>query len=247
MPRGFGWHAAAALGGGLLISLKRGSRRGPYDATDLAALNTALPGLRSASRAASLTWRSNFSGQLNVFERIGRGAILIDAQARVLETNACVHFGDGFDVSGGYLQVPRPADRPRLQRFLSAVVGPGMSNSPASTTLTLPRPSGRWAWLLDAIACTDAMRSLHSRAAALLLITDIERPARATREMLSEVFGLTPTEANLTHAIMSGQTLREAAARIAISEGHARQRLKAILLKTGTSRQVELVALLAKL
>jgi hypothetical protein len=38
-----------------------------------------------------------------------------------------------------------------------------------------------------------------------------------------------------------------AAAQVGISEGHARQRLKAIFLKTGTSRQIELVALLAKL
>jgi hypothetical protein len=41
--------------------------------------------------------------------------------------------------------------------------------------------------------------------------------------------------------------LQHAAARLAISEGHARQRLQDIYHKTDTSRQGELVALLAKL
>lgn len=247
VPRGYGWNAAAALGDGLLISLKRGAKRGPYDETELAALDAVLPWLRAASRVAAMTWRSTLSSQLRVLERIDRGAILIDEQARVLDLNACVELGDGLDISGGLLQATQLADRQRLQRYLAAILDPDRQPTRGSSTLTISRPSGLRPWLLDAIACTDALRSLHSRAAALLMITDIERPIRLKRDLLREMFALTSTEASLAHKLVTGQSLQQAAAGLGISEGHARQRLKAIFGKTGTARQVELVALLAKL
>ena len=252
VPRGFGWNAAAALDGGLVISFKRGRRRGAYAGSDLANLDSALPWLRSASRAASLSWRSNFSGQLSAFNRVGRGAILLDERACVLEVNASVRFGDGLDVSNGCLQAARLEDRQRLSRFLAGALGAGAFGaaehpSPASTTLSLPRPSGRRPWLLDAIGCVDAVRSLHSRAVALVLVTDMERPSILKEDVLRNVFGLTPVEAKLTCEVIAGRSLQFAAAQLAISEGHARQRLKAIFQKTGTSGQVELVALLSNL
>jgi DNA-binding CsgD family transcriptional regulator len=246
-PRGFGWNAVAALHGGLLISVKRGLERPSYDGTILRALNSALPWLRSASRAASLTWRANFAGQLSAFERVGRGAVLIDAGGRVLDTNACVSCGDGFDISGGVLQAPRAADRLRLQRFLNAVIGAGTAQVPQPTTVTLRRPSGLRPWVLDGIACPDAIRSLHSEAAALILITDVEGSNVPRQSTLREVFGLTATEADLACILAAGHSLREAAVKLHISEGHARQRLQAVFNKTGTSRQGELVAVLGKL
>jgi DNA-binding CsgD family transcriptional regulator len=247
IPRGFGWHAAAALGGGLLLSLKRDLKRGPYEEAELNSLNQALPGLRAASRVASLTWRGTLSSQLTLLERIERGAILIDVQGRVMQVNDCVRFGDGLDVVRGALHAPAPGDRQRLQKFLAAAVDPELQCVSGANTLILPRPSGRRPWVLDAIACTDALRSLHCRAAALVLITDIERPARASQNLLREMFGLTLAEAKLARQITLGHSLARAAATLGISEGHARQRLKSIFRKTDTSGQVELIALLTKL
>jgi len=246
-PRGLGWHAAAALPGDLVFSLKRTVGRGHYDGEDLALLNEALPRLRAASRMASLTWRTGLAAQLRVFERLGHGAILLDAKARVLMANDSVEFGDGFDLCGGVLQVPRAADRLRLQRFLRALLDPDGPASAQAATLALPRPSGLRPWLLDGMACGDAMRSLHSDALALLLITNVERPLRPRPEVLYQMFGLTPQESRLACALLAGESLQEAAAELRISEGHARQRLKAIFAKTATSRQGELTALLGKL
>jgi DNA-binding CsgD family transcriptional regulator len=246
-PHGFGWNATAALQGDLMISVKRAFNRGTYDGAELQSLNAMLPWLRSISRTACMTWHSNFAGQLSAFERLRRGAILLDAKARVLQVNACVHFGDGLDVAGGFLQVSRAADRDRLRRFLSALMIPAATPAAAPPTLTLPRPTGARPWLLDGIACTHAMRSLHSDVAAMLLITDLELPAHPSGATLSQLFGLTQTECALAGRLVSGESLQNAAVGLSISEGHARQRLKAIFHKTRTSRQGELIALLAKL
>jgi DNA-binding CsgD family transcriptional regulator len=247
-PRGFGWNAVAALHGDLMVSVKRGFSKPAYEGANLQALNELLPWLRGVSRAATLTWHSGFIGQLSAFERIGRGAILIDRSARVLDANACVTFGDGLDVCNGILRLSHPGGRGSLQGFLGAVLAVG-EQRPAnqSTTLAVPRPSGLRPWLLDGVACTDAIRSLHSRAAALVLITDVESTNRPTRAALRELFGLTPMECELARELVVGSSLQESAVRLAISEGHARQRLQAIFCKTGTARQGELIALLAKL
>jgi DNA-binding CsgD family transcriptional regulator len=246
-PCGFGWSATAALHGDLMVSVKRAFKRGPYDGADLQALNAALPALRSSSRMACMTWYSNFKGQLNAFERLRRGAILLDAKARVLQINACARFGDGLDVAGGFLRVPRAADRDGLRKFLSALLmGTSLPSFSGPPMLALPRPSGARPWLLDGIACTDAMRSLHSSAAALVLITDLEQPLRPNGEVLRQFFGLTPTECALACRLMAGESVQDAAVRLSISEGHARKRLKVLFHKTNTSRQGELIALLSK-
>lgn len=247
-PRGLGWNCTAALTGDMMICVKRGFSRGPYDGTDLQALNAALPGLRAMSRTARMTWRSGFAGEIRAFERCGRGALLLDRRGRVLQANRCAKFGDGLDVVKDMLHAPRAAERHKLQQFVAAVIDNALTQSaPASRMIALARPSGRRPWLLDGIACTDAVRSLHSHAAALVLITDLEPPLRPSHEALHQSFGFTPVESRLACALLAGHSLQQAAEALAISEGHARQRLKAIFAKTGTSRQAQLTALLAKL
>jgi DNA-binding CsgD family transcriptional regulator len=245
---GLAWNATAALGRDLLICLRRGKKCGPYEGADLSMLNRSLPALRSASRIASLTWRSGFSGRLSAFERLGRGALLLDATGRVLEANRCVQFGDGLDVIGGYLKTNEATGRAALQRLLATV---SLSSHEAlivsATTLALRRRSALRPLVLDAMVCTDAMRSLHSRAILLVIVTDLDRQVHLPDSLLNLVFGLTVTEAKVARLLTTGHSLREVSVHLGISEGHARQRLKSIFAKTGTDRQGALIALLAKL
>jgi DNA-binding CsgD family transcriptional regulator len=64
---------------------------------------------------------------------------------------------------------------------------------------------------------------------------------------LGQLFGLTPTECALACRLMTGESLQDAASGLAISLGHAQQRLISIFDKTGTCRQGELIALMSKL
>jgi hypothetical protein len=51
--------------------------------------------------------------------------------------------------------------------------------------------------VIDAIACREAMRSLHSSAAALLLVTDLDKRMHVSDKILISIFELTVTEARL--------------------------------------------------
>ncbi len=194
---------------------------------------------------ACLTWHSKFEGQLAAFEHLGRGAILLDSKARVIAANDCVILGDGLDVRGGSLDAPRSSDRYRLHRFTSGLVNPAEAHSPPS--LILPRISGGRPWLLDGISCGEAMKSLHSEASALVLVTDLDRKHALDIERLRVFFSFTPTEQALAGALLQGNSLQEAATAISISHEHARQRLKALFQKTSTSRQSELLVLLGRI
>jgi DNA-binding CsgD family transcriptional regulator len=57
-------------------------------------------------------------------------------------------------------------------------------------------------------------------------------------------FGLTPSEARLALHLVTGETLRSAAAELHISYETARTQLKSIFSKTGTCRQAELVVVI---
>src|SRR5262245_58539705 len=60
-------------------------------------------------------------------------------------------------------------------------------------------------------------------------------------DRLRSHFGLTPAEARLALHLVTGQTLRSAAAKLSISYETARTHLKNIFKKTGTCRQTQLV------
>ena len=57
-------------------------------------------------------------------------------------------------------------------------------------------------------------------------------------------FGLTPSEARLALRLVTGETVRSAAAELHISYETARTKLKRIFSKTGTCRQGELVVVI---
>jgi DNA-binding CsgD family transcriptional regulator len=73
-------------------------------------------------------------------------------------------------------------------------------------------------------------------------------PSRAIPNVwLSQLFGLTPTESSVTNWLVSGRTLDEYALDRGVSLATVRSQIKTVLAKTGMSRQVQLVAALARL
>jgi DNA-binding CsgD family transcriptional regulator len=68
----------------------------------------------------------------------------------------------------------------------------------------------------------------------------------APRELISQLFGLSASEARLAALLADGKTLVEAAGIMSISLGSARTYSKRIFAKTGASRQAELVRLILK-
>src|SRR5262249_9780582 len=60
-------------------------------------------------------------------------------------------------------------------------------------------------------------------------------------EKLRQLFSLSHSQARLALALFDGLTVRDAAQRLGLTEGTARQYLKQIFARTGTRRQLDLI------
>jgi DNA-binding CsgD family transcriptional regulator/PAS domain-containing protein len=82
----------------------------------------------------------------------------------------------------------------------------------------------------------------------LVLVVDLGSKGTAAGDLapLATIFGLTPSEIAFCRQLLLGESIADAAEQLGITRGTARTRLKAILQKTGTSRQAQLVLLLTK-
>ena len=85
-------------------------------------------------------------------------------------------------------------------------------------------------------------RGLHVPDDALvtLLANDPVVWQQTHRDWPRRLYGLTPSQSHLAELLASGSSLKEAARRLGIAEGSARQYLKIIFRKTGTNRQADL-------
>lgn len=81
-------------------------------------------------------------------------------------------------------------------------------------------------------------------AAVLLILTPQQSSQPADSLWLGSMFDLTPTEARVASALMTGVDLESIAAQHQVSLGTVRTQLRSIYEKTGTHRQAQLVALL---
>jgi DNA-binding CsgD family transcriptional regulator len=138
-------------------------------------------------------------------------------------------------------------DGAALTGILQAACGIGTLRRAAGMKAT--RADGG-AYYLTAIPLPSSNRAGWSEAEplALLLVNDAAARKLPARELLRQVFGLTPAELRLAMALQRGLTLAEAADTAEphpISLETARTQLRSVFRKVGVQRQAELLRTLA--
>ncbi|MBS0360114.1 MAG: helix-turn-helix transcriptional regulator, partial [Proteobacteria bacterium] len=250
-PRGFGWHAVACLREGerpLTISLKRRLNQGPFQRADLTRISRVLPYLRAGAYAAQMALGFRFKDHLDALLADGHGGILLNDEGLVLAMNAAVTQGDGLSVVEGRLRAAYPAEQGALDRAVAIAVSRAPPHElPPPSAAILHRPSGRRPLVVRVARLYDAPSNPVVDARALVSIVDTSLQRPPTGQLLRDLFGLTPKEAELAVLLGAGHSLNTAAELSRITEAHARQRLKIVFQKTETTRQSELIALLLRL
>lgn len=84
----------------------------------------------------------------------------------------------------------------------------------------------------------------RENAAAAIFLSDPEKGIQSPIEVLRELYGLTPSEAQVVSLLIQGKKVKEAAAELAITSNTARTHLKRAFYKTETTRQGDLIRLL---
>lgn len=243
----FGLHWSACLGFRVddqlwCLSLNRRIDQDPYDNEEQRHL------LRIASRlttAATLAHRLDFArleGISDALEAIGSAALLLDSAGRVIRINRLAErcFDAGLSLTGSRLAATDRASDRRLQILLREALTPDGRIGHAVVERANLRPL-----VLQAQRLRGLAHAFFSRAAIILLITDPDDRPPGNAAILRDLFGLTAAEAALAAGLLAGATLGEIAASHTVSYETTRSHLKAVLGKTGTHRQGELIALLA--
>lgn len=113
------------------------------------------------------------------------------------------------------------------------------------SSIPVSAASDRDPLIVHFVPVRGAARDLFTQSSALLVVTPIDRAAVPTAELLQGLFDLTPAEAKVAHGIGQAHTIEGIAQTIGVGRETIRTQLRAVLEKTGLSRQQELVSLLA--
>ena len=242
----------------LPISLGRSWRVGPITGDEMRFACKIMPHLRraAAARARLLDARAAAESVRAALDATGSATLLLDAAGALLHASPRAELtlasGDGLSASRTAfgsrpcLQAASPALTTRLLALIaraSGAAGPALSG-----VLRLPRPSGLDDLVVLALPLSGRGGQCGEPAASVMLqIGDHTLRAGPRLEWLRSGFGLTEAEARLALALLAGESPADVAARTERSVATVRTHLASLFAKTGTSRQAELLNLLARL
>jgi DNA-binding CsgD family transcriptional regulator len=182
-------------------------------------------------------------------DRLPIGLVLVDGSARALLVNTRAQRAlaerDGLALRGGRL-VARTGGA-TLQSAISraiAIARGELHNPPVACVI--PRAGGRRSLqvLVAPIRTISAEHPVEAACAAVF-IEDPERAPAIPPSILRTFYGLTPAEARFAALLLTGCSVQDASRALAITLNTARTHLKRIFDKTDTSRQADLIRLLA--
>jgi DNA-binding CsgD family transcriptional regulator len=247
--------AALPLGGdrSAVVGIHRPKHQLAFDHQDARRLDTLIPHLK---RAIQLTVRLADAGldhqaALDGLERTHSATIVVDGNGMILFATclaeAILQHGEGLQVLGGRLS---SADRPAAARLALLIRSAAAATGPPGATrcggLAIERGEDRLP--LTVLVAPFRPRQAGFGApllAALVFVRDPETSSLAI-DVLKDLFGLTRAQSAVAAQLADGESLEHIAAKLRISLHTARDHLKVVFAKTGTSRQSQLVALLTR-
>ena len=186
---------------------------------------------------------------LEALDAVGFGAALLSNSSHVIQANDEVqrHVGGQIALVQGRLALQNRDAAEALRQFLRTVQDDPLDEAARREhLLRLPR-DGQRPLVVRAFPVPPPLGGLLEGAAALLVILDPDKHPCPTATALQKTFGLSRGEALIALQLIRGDSLQEIAAARKVSIGTVRVQLKAVFAKTQTSRQSELVWLLARL
>ncbi len=211
-----------------------------------------LPHLQRAMRLGQQLAEVEFlkAAALDALDHVDTGVIVIGRTGRVVYANAqaedIIHRETAVGVSQGRFHIDDALINGRFLAGLRDVlaVAAGASVSMGVSTLLVPRADRLPLTLSLTPLKPDWSRGFDAGPMAFVFVKDPEQGYDIGR--LRDLFGLTPTEATIAADLGRGTSVDRIAERHHIGIGTVRFHLKRILAKTGTGRQAEVAALLAR-
>jgi DNA-binding CsgD family transcriptional regulator len=242
---GVGFRADSALWG---LCIQRMAAEGPFESSDKRVLAILSDRLTEVATLSTAVGRIALSSATNALNAVNQAAVAIDRFGFVLEANAATEsiFDGELFVKSRRLFAADSLANSSLARLLDSMrITPDTMSLPTEPIFV--RRRNKTMVLIRALPVPGAARAPFLGARALLTFSTIEPKLGPQPLLLAKAFGLTPAESRLAALVAKGNSPEQAAEQLGIARVTARNQLRAVFAKTGTHRQSELVALLARL
>ncbi|WP_443971443.1 helix-turn-helix transcriptional regulator [Sphingobium sp. CR28] len=240
--------AEGAIG---VLGIHRPQGAGGYRATERRQAALVLPHLQRALRLGQrfAAVSHAHAATLQALDKMDTGVLMVDGAGRVIQASSMAEhlLRDNAELAvvRGRLALRSPALHDKLLALVRGAMATARGQvAKSGAALAIPRPD-RMPLALEIAPLRPAVSALgEQRPAVLVFIRDPEAPIAVAR--LRELFGFTRTEGAVAAALGRGASLEDIAAGMGIGLATVRSHLKRILAKTGTHRQAEAAALLAR-
>ncbi|MBW7835235.1 MAG: helix-turn-helix transcriptional regulator [Sphingomonadales bacterium] len=240
--------AEGAIG---VLGIHRPQDAGAYTTYERRQAALVLPHLQRALRLGQrfAAVSQSHAAALQALDRLDTGVLMVDGAGRVIQASSMaermLRENVELAVIRGRLALRPPALHGKLLSLLQGAMDTARGRiAKPGAALSIPRPHRMPLALEVAPLRPSASAFGEQRPAVLVFIRDPEAPIAVAR--LRELFGLTRTEGVVAAALGRGASLEDIAVNMGIGLSTVRSHLKRILAKTGTHRQAEAAALLAR-
>lgn len=183
--------------------------------------------------------RQASEGLAALVEGLPIALVLVDRNATIVFRNASADAvlaaGDGLGVRDGRLKAPDSV----LRAIYEAAVPTSIENEVSSGSSSLPvqRPSGRlpYALRINPACGTTASPAFAGANVAILIHDAVSNPSLPRKEVLMQLFGLTPSEAAVARLVPLATTKREIADELGITENTVKTHLSSVRQKLGAN------------
>jgi len=235
------------------ISVIRDERHGLIDDEARARMGVLVPHVRRAVLIGQVidVHRTEASTLADTLDGLGAGMFVVDVTGRIVHANCSgkVMIGDATVVraSGGRLLACDAGANQALQNlFASAERGDAAFGS-KGIAVPLATRSGE-DHVAHVMPLTSGMRRRKTRSAAAVAAVCVRKAAfdaPCWLEVIPKRYGLTPSEVRVLLAIVEIGGVPEVARAMGLSETTVKTHLRHVFEKTGTTRQADLVKLVA--
>ena len=235
-------------------SIEFSAKHGHVSEQDLDLFRKVAPHLGRAKQISNSLSGAAVDRQFSAFmqSEVPWGVIGLNAKGDVLFVSQVaeriVNQRDGLTVRNRRLTAWQAAANRTLQLLIAQALKASQTiEFTSDCRLPVARPSRLPDLALRIVPVGSCDAAVQGELAALVYIVDPAMNAELNAASLATLFGLTPAEARLACGLYNTCSLPKAAEIAGISHNTARTHLRAILAKTNTASQLELIKLLASL
>ncbi|TIV59094.1 helix-turn-helix transcriptional regulator [Mesorhizobium sp.] len=246
-PNGLAWACGSVIpvpnGDLLVFDFERATEAGSFDRPSLHLLDGYRPHLARAGVMASRLQVERAQNAAAVMQALGLPGAVLGNSGQVLAMNPLMEQLEPQIYA-------RARDRltlahPRSNEILNMALAEIEADNAAVRSIAVPAVEGKSSLVGHIIPIRRQAHDIFSRATTLFVATPLAAPSAPRPGLLCGLFDLTPAEDRVARTIAEGHSVESGAAALSVSTETVRSQLKSVMAKTGTSRQAELVQLLA--